>query len=193
MCILNGCLCRLFHSRVGRHCGKTVRQIKRIKNYFTRESATFEKYKFHGPVRTRTGRMQNEMNNRMQAKEDLGLIAVKALPHVCAPLIPNCLDGKTCGCSITMVHRSHTGSHQRARRTCERGKGCKRRRRSRVNSCYSSASKTITVFCSTWRQDRILFDAALHHTEAASVLAPFLSFIDALHCIAQRVPTLAGR
>lgn len=53
--------------------------------------------------------MENEMNNRMQAKEDLGLIVVKALLRVCAPLIPICLDWKTRGCSVTLVHHSHTG------------------------------------------------------------------------------------
>lgn len=55
------------------------------------------------------------MNNRMRAKEDLGLIAVKALPRVCAPLIPICLDWKTCGCSVTLVDRSHTASHRPVR------------------------------------------------------------------------------
>lgn len=90
--------------------------------------------------------MENEMNNRMQAKEDLGLIAVKALPRVCAPLIPIFLDWKTCGCSVTLVDSSHTGSHQPVRRTCERSKGCMRRRRIRMNSSYSSASKNIHVF-----------------------------------------------
>lgn len=47
--------------------------------------------------------MKDEMNNRMQAKEDLGLIVVKASPRVCAPLIPICLDWKT-----WLQH--HTGS-----------------------------------------------------------------------------------
>lgn len=39
---------------------------------------------------------KKKKNNRMQAKEDLGLIVVKALLRVCAPLIPICLDWKNC-------------------------------------------------------------------------------------------------
>lgn len=64
--------------------------------------------------------MKDGTNNRMQVKEDLGSVVVEVLLRVGAPLIPICLDWKTRGCSVTLLHCSHTGLHGAVRRTCER-------------------------------------------------------------------------
>lgn len=82
---------------------------------------------------------------------------VKALPRICAPLIPICLDWKTCGCSVTLVYwqprDSRVGEARNARGTVA------------LVETHAGPVHVKIPGRRRRRQDRIPFDVALHHTE----------------------------